>query len=234
MSSSYPILKHKILPATRSDIPKLVAVYIAAESSNVLTFSMHQDQHEWAKETTELIEKEFDNPEYMFMKVLDGETGEIGGLGFWNMGSPRSGRVQSSSAEHGVFGGGQVLAVTEEKELTPLQKYLQAKMQGFAKSWMVETRNLYLGLLMTDPKYQRRGIGTAMLNWGHERADKEKVPMFLIATPVGHGLYQHVGWKDIAEPIEVDLREWVEGGKGGDQGWGDYRFYPMLRLPKTG
>ena len=73
-----------------------------------------------------------------------------------------------------------------------------------------------------------------MLDWGHKRADDDRVPCFLAASPVGHPWYQSVGWKDVDKPFQIDLRSWVMYAENGDQGWGTYTYYYMLRLPKAG
>jgi hypothetical protein len=39
----------------------------------------------------------------------------------------------------------------------------------------------------------------------------------LVATPMGHPLYLSVGWKEIAEPITIDFREFAPGAKSGDK-----------------
>jgi len=69
------------------------------------------------------------------------------------------------------------------------------------------------------------------MNYGHSRADQDKVPAVLIATPVGHPLYLSLGWNEIPTGLKVDLRKFVPYADKGDQGWGVYRFYYMLRLP---
>jgi hypothetical protein len=50
---------------------------------------------------------------------------------------------------------------------------------------------------------------------------------------VGHGFYEYLGWKNVAKPFGIDLREFVSGASGGDMGWGTYTYYFVMRLPKT-
>ncbi|KAH8769379.1 hypothetical protein F5882DRAFT_302053, partial [Hyaloscypha sp. PMI_1271] len=90
-----------------------------------------------------------------------------------------------------------------------------------------------LVLLMTDPAFQRRGIGTALLKWGHALADAEQVPCFLCASPFGWPLYRALGWHQVGEEVVVDLKEFVKYAEGGDQGWGVYKMRFMLRLPRV-
>jgi len=114
-----------------------------------------------------------------------------------------------------------------------LGQYIKDSMDKFLTGWPSDTKHLYLGLLMTDPKFQRRGIGSALLQWGAQLADKDRVPSFLIASPVGHPLYRSLGWQETGEGIRIQLREWIAGAEAGDKGLGVYKFYFMFRMPLT-
>ncbi|KAG4429455.1 hypothetical protein IFR05_015066 [Cadophora sp. M221] len=241
-----------ILPAKREDIPRLVEIYILAEKRDLLTIFENADNSLITKWLIKLLDEQFDAPELRFMKAVDRETGEITALAFWWLrGWGLEKKVEGKDAASGEIGyerkgerrfflppllGSRntgLDVVKEEHISSPLQKHIADEFAAFEDSWIVGTKCMNLSLLMTDPKYQRRGIGTALLKWGHERADREGVPCFLIASPAGHPLYVHVGWKVIGEPMQVDLKNWAEYAAGGDMGWGTYRFYYMLRLPKN-
>ncbi|KAH6709127.1 acyl-CoA N-acyltransferase [Leptodontidium sp. MPI-SDFR-AT-0119] len=239
-----------ILPAKREDIPRLVEIYILAEKRDLLTIFENVESSLITKWLIKLLDEQFDAPELRLMKAVDRDSGEITALAFWWLrGWGLEGKIEDKT-------GGEIeferererrflfppflgckttrhKAVKEEHISSPLQKHIADEFAAFEDSWIVGTKCMNLSLLMTDPKYQRRGIGTALLQWGHERADREGVPCFLIASPAGHPLYVHVGWKVIGEPMEVDLKDWAEYASGGDMGWGTYRFYYMLRLPKN-
>ncbi|KAI9371152.1 acyl-CoA N-acyltransferase [Aspergillus egyptiacus] len=51
----------------------------------------------------------------------------------------------------------------------------------------------YLDMLAVDPAYGRRGLGAQLLKWGLDRADEERVPTFISASPAGKGLYEKHG-----------------------------------------
>ncbi|KAH7364092.1 hypothetical protein BKA65DRAFT_472433 [Rhexocercosporidium sp. MPI-PUGE-AT-0058] len=217
-----------ILPAERPDIPRLVEIYMLAEKRDLLTIFENADPSLITKWFIKLLEEKFDKPEVRLMKAVDRESGEITALAFWWLrGWGLGDKVEKNEEEKtkGRFGGDgererQFLhppllrfersgyrGVEEEHIWSPLQEHISDEFDAFVKSWIVGTKVMNLSLLMTDPKYQRRGIGTALLQWGHEFADREGVPCFLIASPVGHPLYVHVGWKVIGEPLEVDLKD---------------------------
>lgn len=62
-------------------------------------------------------------------------------------------------------------------------------------------------------------------------ADERHWPCFLQGSPYAHKLYVAMGWKDVGF-LDVDLKEWAPEAKEGERGWGNYRFWYMLRLPK--
>ncbi|KAG4424776.1 hypothetical protein IFR04_002124 [Cadophora malorum] len=244
-----------ILPAEKKDIPRLVDIYVLAEAHDLILMADHISLSLVKEWLIDVLQEQFDAPELRLMKAVDRESGEIAALGFWwlrGWGLEEKSRYGMDTGFENRFRDG----LDHEKERvhpflfppllessisqvsasnggpgTPLQRHLSKSFRTFEKSWITKTRCLNLSLLMTDPKFQRRGMGTALLEWGHEMADREGVPCFLIASPVGHPLYKHVEWKEIGI-LEVDLKDWADYAGGGDLGWGLYRYYYMLRLPK--
>jgi len=225
-----------LLPALRADIPDLVRVFMAAEASNIMTFIRYPTPEEKAavaKDMIKLIDEQFDSPRLLIMKAVDTEAGVITGMGIW----VRKGYWGVGIDGEATLGmhAGQLLrkGVGVRGDTNALNRYIETQFSKFLFEWTRETKHLYLALLFVDPEFQSRGIGTALLRWGHRRADIDGVPSFLIATPVGHGLYEYMGWKNVADPLNIDLRKFVGGASGGDRGWGMYTFYYMMRLPKT-
>ncbi|KAK0119291.1 hypothetical protein ONS95_008138 [Cadophora gregata] len=246
-----------ILPAEKKDIPRLAEIYILAEAHDLILLVDNVAHSRVKKWLIGVLEEKFDAPELRLMKAVDRDSGEITALAFWwlrgwglvekegrelvsgHQIQVRNGLVQSGERPSPFLyppllqsNTPQFTASSSDPNDSPLQRHISRSFRAFEESWITKTKCLHLALLMTDPRYQRRGIGTALLEWGHEMADREGVPCFLIASPVGHPLYAHVGWKEIGV-MEVDLKEWAEFAKGGDMGWGTYRFYYMLRLPRN-
>lgn len=56
-----------------------------------------------------------------------------------------------------------------------------------------------LDFLAVDPKHQRRGIGTSLLNWGTERAKQDSKDCYVVATPTGRPLYVAAGFEEIGQ-----------------------------------
>ncbi|KAL4963683.1 GNAT family N-acetyltransferase [Aspergillus stella-maris] len=66
----------------------------------------------------------------------------------------------------------------------------------------------YIG---TDPKYERRGSASMLVNWGLERAKREGVPASLESTKNAWPLYEKLGFRG-EELISMTLEGVGEGG----------------------
>jgi GNAT superfamily N-acetyltransferase len=66
---------------------------------------------------------------------------------------------------------------------------------------------LYMAILAVDPGFQRMGVGRKLLDWGLEKADRERLECWIEASPAGKGLYEKVGWREV-DVIDVELRRW--------------------------
>jgi ribosomal protein S18 acetylase RimI-like enzyme len=76
---------------------------------------------------------------------------------------------------------------------------------------LIDDDLLVLAILVTDPNYQGRGVGSLLCNEGLRIADQEKLPAWLEASAKGRKLYQRLGFEDVVE-IVTDLSKY--GGEG--------------------
>ena len=51
-----------------------------------------------------------------------------------------------------------------------------------------------------DPLFQGYGIGSRMMRWGMERAEKEGIPILLIASQSGYSVYEKLGFETLGRP----------------------------------
>jgi GNAT superfamily N-acetyltransferase len=212
-----------LVPAVRADIPDMARVYADAERPNLLTRVLWSPE-KLAKTLIKELDANFDNPRLLITKALDADTKELTAFGIWQLTGYDSKELsvdQSTlkSPRPSNFKAGLLLSIDQDEPLSPIGQYINSAFEDFLNGWFKGTKFIYLALLMTDPKFQRRGIGSALLKWGHERANRDKVNSALIASPVGHPLYQSLGWKDISTPLEVDFQKWVQYAQNGDMGW---------------
>lgn len=80
-----------------------------------------------------------------------------------------------------------------------------------------------LSLFFVHPDFQRRGIGTLLLQWGLKKADELKAKLWLSSTPQAVTTYEKNGWK-VVQRYDVDLGKY--------RGFGIYSRAWMLRQPR--
>jgi N-acetylglutamate synthase-like GNAT family acetyltransferase len=75
-----------------------------------------------------------------------------------------------------------------------------------------EASTVELAVLVTSPQFQRRGVGTKLLEYGLREADAAGVQTVLVASQAGEPLYKSQGFVEY-EVISLTLSEY-EGGEG--------------------
>jgi ribosomal protein S18 acetylase RimI-like enzyme len=201
----------------------MARVYADAERPNLLTRVLWPPE-KLAKNLIKELDENFDNHGLLITKALDAKTKELTAFGIWQLTGYDSKELSVDQSTLKLsrpsnFRAGLLLSTNPDEPLSPIGEYINSAFEDFLNTWFKGTKFINLLLLMTDPKFQRRGIGSALLKWGHEQANHDKVNSVLIASPVGHPLYQSLGWKDISTPLEVDLQKWAQNAQNGDMGW---------------
>lgn len=59
-------------------------------------------------------------------------------------------------------------------------------------------------MLHTDPEYQGRGAGSALIGWGKQRAGELGLPIYLESSAVAHRFYTNHGFRDLVT-MEIDF-----------------------------
>lgn len=93
----------------------------------------------------------------------------------------------------------------KEKESPTLFNRFMAQMNRTREETMKGKKYWFLKLLVIDPSFQRRGLGTKLVKWGTGRADKEGIDAWLESSPMGKGAYLKAGFRvlgmdQLAEP----------------------------------
>ena len=113
-----------------------------------------------------------------------------------------------------------------ERFETMTSKHLAA----FQKKVMPEgTRCMYIIAAAVDPAAQGRGVGSRLVRWGTEQADRHGVFCWVHASEAGWRMFEGKGFVEV-ERLTIDLDEWAVGRREGDDGgWGEYTFRYMVR-----
>lgn len=81
----------------------------------------------------------------------------------------------------------------------------EAKVAGTATTLSYEGRFAWIGMVLVDPEYRNRGIGTKLLARTIEYLDHAGIPtMKLDATPLGKPLYEKLGFVS-----EYEIERWL-------------------------
>ncbi|KAF8862528.1 hypothetical protein BDZ45DRAFT_686663 [Acephala macrosclerotiorum] len=89
---------------------------------------------------------------------------------------------------------------TEDFPIVPgLLSHIHSHAQAVLCDWFLGKKHLLNGLFVSL-RFQNRNVGTAILKWGNEKADKEGLPC-LLQNPGGRSLYIRLGWKNIGRSI---------------------------------
>jgi GNAT superfamily N-acetyltransferase len=230
-------------PALYADVPAMVNLWLRAIAPNLLHRVISHSDALNRRNCTLFLTSMIFGTQGIVMKAVDlKDESIITGFGVWEKKNYlhqeghagvelAGGEKRVGKESRGAMMGGMWICSEDEKR-TPLEEYIAAQQAAIERTWTKGIKRIELMALMTDPAFQGRGIGSALLKFGHVLATQENVPSFLGATPSGYQLYKNMGWNVVAEVV-VDLKEWVEGARDGDMGWGVYRGRSMLRLPRV-
>ncbi|KAL9027913.1 MAG: hypothetical protein Q9196_003634 [Gyalolechia fulgens] len=90
------------------------------------------------------------------------------------------------------------------------QKFFE-QLDAKRKHYRDDGRDYLLHILIVAPAYQRRGLGTMLIQEGLAAADRDGAKAYVEASPKGLELYLRHGWR-IVDNIKLDMTPY--GGKG--------------------
>jgi len=81
---------------------------------------------------------------------------------------------------------------------------VDGRVTGTVATIIYECRFAWIGMVLVDPEFRKRGIGTALLQKAIDHLDSHNIPcMRLDATPQGKPVYQKLGFVD-----EYEIERW--------------------------
>ncbi|ODM21456.1 hypothetical protein SI65_02300 [Aspergillus cristatus] len=197
----------QIQTATPRDSVQLTTVFLAAFSDpfNLTLFPRTPDVRAWWEDK---FAREAVAPGQVLLKVVDapdassstggnegGEgEGEIAAFAIWKFPKDQSREKQKEVGQEEEEEG----KWPKSSDPTLCQRFFGG-MAAKREEYMGSKPHYYLDMLGTHPSYNGKGIASMLLKWGLDRADNDKVPVFLSASPAGKPVYERRGFWVVQE-----------------------------------
>lgn len=215
-----------LVPAEQADIPRLVEIDVSASATdNASIVAFLGQSKDRATQVAESLQKAFADETYSNIKAVDRETGIIAGWVTWS--TPTDERIQEFDSEATDLAT-DAAAQGPDENTSPLAQHVKAFAQQWTRSMTGKGRHVNMRAVFTDPAFQRRGVGSAIVQCCCQAADEAGLPVIVQATPFGRPVYAKAGFVTVTQ-LDLDLRDWVPDGKANDRGYGNYTLYYMVR-----
>lgn len=231
-----------LLPVEKIDAHSISVFAFEATAASPMQsyfYPSPSDRTRAIKALEEVLLTTLSNPAFTLMKAVDPETKQVASYAVWEDIASSKSSVRVEGEGMGGLGGMLNLHTmplttrTEESgQGNSIGDFIASERAKFKESWANDVTYIELQALATSPRFQRRGYASALLAWGHKRADAESKVSFLLGSPIGRYLYASLGWKEVGQ-IVIDMTEWMEGAGRGDLGWGVWKLYHMIMLPRA-
>lgn len=224
---------------TSDDIPALTSIFTAAfaNDTNTQLKLVGKDPNSQADSMAMGIQQWLNYPDRVsLLKAVETSTGMImGWVGWARRGFEDQATLSVPKVEEESTKQPEPEPEPEEQNLdnaARLEDLCTADMNRWISKVMPPgTKCRYLTSCLVHPSYQGRGVGSALMGWGTERADKEGVFCWVHSSDGGEVFYEKMGFEEV-ERFVVDLDEYAEGRRDGSGKWGEYVFMYMVRQPK--
>ena len=129
----------------------------------------------------------------------------------------------------------------EEEERGDSVNQLEEMTDADMKHWMETlmppgTKCMFVVSLSVSPEFQGRGVGSGLLKWGTDTADKFGVFIWVHSSESAWTTYAKHDF-EVVGTLDVDLDAWAPRPPPKEEGegavWGHYVFRYMKRPPKT-
>ena len=232
-------------PIVEADIPEICAVSGAAferDRHTMLKAAHPTDPYDHAGGMGEGVKYWLSLPKerILHMKAVDDESGRVIAFGVWGLRlSPP--QPQSNPVKKPSNTAGQDYIKVDDPSLdgiARLKELTNSHFSDFQSRIMPDgVRCLYVVTMGVHPDHHGRGVGTALMKLGLDRADEEGVFCWVHSSDDGADFYRKCGF-EVDDTLEVDLDHWAGlmnppiEPPAGDEKWGMYTFRYMTRQPK--
>lgn len=234
-------LKH----ATQDDVPTLQAISEAAMQSDIQTqFKQAASRSEGDDGTKMPLSDFISNPRMRVLKAVETGTSNILGFICWAFkgyaesdlppkleAAQRKAPIALDSAKHdhddkAMRAEGDPVSLLNERSSTDFSQWMAQMMPEGSKC-------LYICGIAVHPDAQGKGVGTALVQWGTQRADQDGVICWVHSSEAGYALFNKLGFV-VDRAYHVDLNEYARmSGKPEVCGreWPTYTLRYMIRQP---
>ncbi|KAI3544698.1 acetyltransferase [Colletotrichum filicis] len=230
-------------PATEADIPALASISDAAcktDSHTQLKASIRGDD-DFPKGMQDALKAWIAHPKVDVI-VAERDGGPVGWVGWVRRGFagdtdlPLDGPDEEPQPE--TF-----FTDAEQKQRTKtiddLGELTNASMNHWVKRFMPEgCKCRFLCTYVVSPEHQGRGVGSALMKWGTDKADREPgVYCWVQSSMGGQKAFERQGFREVGR-LEAELDEFAGGVKpggklagvtGSEEFWGRYSWVYMRR-----
>lgn len=238
-----PSLSFQLTSARSKDVPALVQLHTAAfqsdQFSNFMLYGREHNAHQTLM--TKSLAFWMSDPAAQIVQAVDSATGHVLGWACWvrkgeedtSVSQGQSPTVQQQSTTQAEKKTVHEPSTAPKTSAQMLGGRMHGDMAGKEKLHMDGGVYMVLQSLATDPNYQRRGIGSKLVQWGLDQADAEGLPCWIHASDAGRRVYEAAGFEQVGYD-EYDLDVWATKSENmSSQGWGSYTFRYMVRESKT-
>ncbi|KAK1251436.1 hypothetical protein MKX07_006915 [Trichoderma sp. CBMAI-0711] len=147
------------------------------------------------------------------------------------------GREEAPPPKQSITPGPEAVLDAEDDPIERLQALTGADLDAWQKEVMPPgTKCLVVIGLSVSPKFQRRGIGSALLRWGTKICDEAGVFAWVHSSEPAWRTYEKAGF-EVIRCLDVDLDEYAPcppPDEGPGAKWGHYVFRYMKYFPAKG
>lgn len=236
--------------ATYDDVPALAKIWDDSFEDDRHTQMKNQGKvpYDMEKLGKSVIPHWLGSEKHVIIKAVDNETGASMGWLVWGfrgfeenempsiVGAPHKGDQPVSEESKDKKDEAEKEEKPDEREDSI--KKLEALTNQDREDWTAKlmppgTKCMFVTTLSVAPAHQKRGVGSALLKWGTDVADKANVFIWVHSSEGAAGAYEKSGFKVIGE-LDVDLDEFAPNPPtDGTDKWGHYVFKYMKYLPKA-